>query len=197
MTRCVIRDALGNEARKIHVERSPVGLVDSHQIFSGVVGVVSHKLSVWAADIVEVVLLQHITACGLRHDDVITLANTHRQRFDILRSDLCELLHVAAVKPRRATTASVLGQRALDSIPLVYLDQIVANLRLLILDQTGGKDGNTTLTFGDAQLWTLGVPGTEPLLGIGRQQPNARNAGHLFNGLADQRTRLRTDHLVG
>ncbi len=60
-----------------------------------------------------------------------------------------------------------------------------------------GKHGDLALTLGEVDLRALLEPRGEPLLRVGRQQTDRRHAGGLGDDLADGRTRLGVDDLVG
>ena len=58
---------------------------------------------------------------------------------------LGELLDVAAVQPRRAAAADVGRERALDAVALVDLHEVLADRRLLVLDEAGREHRHAAL----------------------------------------------------
>ena len=57
----------------------PVAVLHPHQVLGCVVGVRRRRAGVRAADVVRVVLLQHVAARRLRHDDVVARTGSRRR----------------------------------------------------------------------------------------------------------------------
>src|SRR4029079_3477539 len=97
----------------------------------------------------------------------------------------------AGVQPRCAAAGHVADERALDPVALVDLDQVLADGRVLVLDQTAGDHRGQALAAGDADPRALVEPGGEALPGEGREQADAGDTAGLLHDLPPERTGLR------
>ena len=115
-------------------------LVARHQVLGGVEGVLGDELGVVGAEEVGVLVLQHVRARGLGHDES-TCPGPHRggQHRHVALGVLLELLRVPGVEPRHATTHLTLGELAAHAVVFEYPHEVTADLRILILDETRGE----------------------------------------------------------
>jgi hypothetical protein len=138
-----------------------------HEVLGGVVSVFGNEFSVWAADIIKVVLLKDVAARRLGNDNVGACADLFCERCDVFLRNLGELLDITSVKPR-CTTASGFGVVAFNAVTFIYLDEVLTDVSLLVLNETGRINSDTALAIAEADLWTLSEPRGKSLLGVGR-----------------------------
>ena len=94
------------------------------------------------------------------------------------------------------TAASSAGIVAFDAVAFVDLDEVLADVSLLVLDETRWVNRDTALAITEANLRTLAEPRREPLLGVWRQEPNGRYARDHCRDLAHHRPWFSVDDLV-
>ncbi len=147
----VVGDLVRDIAAEVGVERGALALVDAHQVLARVEGAAGRRAPRPGRP------RSRGSPCAARS---CTSAEGPRCRgrrcraearaLDVLDRRLREVVEVAAVQPRRPTAADALGERALDAVALVDLDQVLADGRVLVLDQARGEDRDPPLPLGEA-----------------------------------------------
>ena len=194
---------LGHLTGKLGVDAGVVAPVLAPQVLGRVVGVLGDQLSVGGAEMGDVVPLEHVAARRLGHHDVVAAAHHLGQGGHVGPGRLLETVHLARVQPGRPAAADAVGEGALHAVALVHLDQVLADRRLLVLDQAGGKDRSPARhrPGGRGRLDPLGgltllEPGAESGPGVGRQHPFGLDPDRLVHHPAGQRARC-LHQLVG
>jgi hypothetical protein len=109
------------------------------------VGVCRHQTSVVGVQIRRGVALDDVPAGGLGHDDVLAGPNRLGQGADIPVGLPAERLELPVVQPWGPAAACTVGEVAADPVALIHLHQVLADRRVLVLDQAGSKDDGPRL----------------------------------------------------
>src|SRR3546814_13323683 len=99
----------------------------------------------------------------------------------VLAPLLSEALDIAAVEPRCAAAHLAGGDVAVDAVALHHPDEVLADLRALVLDEAGGEEQCAPLLLlsRGTQGRALLPPRRKADLGVRRQAPVAIGGGNL------------------
>src|SRR3546814_11925959 len=113
----------------------------------------------------------------------------------VLAPLLSEALDIAAVEPRCSAAHLAGGDVAVDAVALHHPDEVLADLRALVLDEAGGEEQCVPLLLlgRGTQGRALLPPRREAGLGVRRQHALRSDAGDLLHRLAGPPARPRSE----
>ena len=191
-----VRDLAPLAAGEGVVEPTPLLPGERDEVLGGVDGVSSDQFGVGGrrrvCEVDRVVVAHHVPTGRLRDHHLLAAAHLVGEHGDVARGGAGEGLHVPGVQPRGPTALGSLGDRAVDAVALVDLDQVLTDRRLHVLDEAGREDRHRALgRSGGAGVGALTPappePGGEALTGVRRKEPIRCDADRLFHHPARER----------